>query len=100
MSTTSSCRAPDAILVVCGDHFGLIVDRPPELVEGGGGGCVAGGGSGGLVGIVDNAIARGDRRRAVQFLSLEASHGRVSRQEGKYYVTGYAYLDCRLLLNV
>ena len=74
-------RIPDAILVVCGDHFGLIVDRSPELLEKG----QSGGDSRGLVGLVDDAIARGDRRKAVEFLSLEASHGRVSGREGKMY---------------
>ncbi|CAM9461977.1 unnamed protein product [Ectocarpus fasciculatus] len=71
--------APDALLVVCGDHFGLIVDRDPGSMEAGGG---DGGGKGGLVGRVDDAIARGDRRRALELLSLEASHGRVSAQKG------------------
>lgn len=69
---------PDAILVVCGDHFGLIVDRSPELLEKG----PLGDDSGSLVGLVDDAIARGDRQKAVEFLSLEASHGRVSGREG------------------
>lgn len=69
---------PDAILVVCGDHFGLIVDRSPELLMK----RPAGGDSEGLVGMVDDAIARGDRPKAVEFLSLEASHGRVSAREG------------------
>eukprot|EP00903_Cladosiphon_okamuranus_P013418 g12500.t2 len=71
--------APDALLVVCGDHFALIVDRPPGLMAGGEGGAR---GAGGLVGLVDDAVAKGDRRRAIAFLSLEASHGRVSGQRG------------------
>ncbi|CAM9472142.1 unnamed protein product [Ectocarpus sp. 4 AP-2014] len=72
--------APDALLVVCGDHFGLIVDRDPGLMEAGGS---SGGGKGGLIGRVDDAIARGDRRMALELLSLEASHGRVSAQKGR-----------------
>lgn len=71
---------PNAILVVCGDHFGLIVDRSPELLKKG----PSGGDGGGLVGLVDDAIARGDRQKAVNFLSLEASHGRVRGQGGSY----------------
>ncbi|CAM9547692.1 unnamed protein product, partial [Laminaria digitata] len=79
---------PDAILVVCGDHFSLIVDRSPELLDNG----PSGGGSGGLVGLVDDAIARGNRRKAVDFLSLEASHGRVSGREAMLPWT----VDCSL----
>lgn len=44
---------------------------------------MAGGGSDGLVGLVDDAIARGDRRKAVEFMSLEASHGRISSHGGE-----------------
>lgn len=40
--------------------------------------------SGGLVELVDEALARGDRRTALDFMSLEASHGRVSALEGEY----------------
>ncbi|CAM9324494.1 unnamed protein product, partial [Hapterophycus canaliculatus] len=78
-----SSSAPDALLVVCGDHFGLVVDRAPSSTEGGAGSSSRGGGGGGLVGLVDEAIALGDRRKAIDFMSLEASHGRVSAQEGK-----------------
>ncbi|CAM9314351.1 unnamed protein product [Scytosiphon promiscuus] len=90
-----SQSAPDALLVVCGDHFGLIVDRAPSPTEGsaqgssGGGG---GGGGGGLVGLVDEAIARGDRSKAIEFMSLEASHGRVSAHQGRSPWT----VDCSL----
>lgn len=68
--------------MVCGDHFGLIVDRrSPEVLLG----KEPWGDSraGGVAGVVDAAIARGDRRQAVDFLSLEASHGRVNRATGK-----------------
>ena len=65
--------------MVCGDHFGLIVDRSPELLEKG---RPSRGDSGGLVGLVDDAIARGDRKKAIEFLSLEASHGRVRGRGG------------------
>lgn len=69
---------PDSLIIVCGDHFGLVVDRSPELLkrrEGESGG-------GGLVSLVDKAIARGDRIEAVEFLSMEASHGRIKGHGG------------------
>lgn len=72
--------APDALLIVCGDHFGLIVDRAPSSTAGD---VSSGGGGGGLVGLVDEAISRGDRAKAIEFMSLEASHGRVSAHQGK-----------------
>ncbi|CAM9957572.1 unnamed protein product [Pylaiella littoralis] len=80
--------SPDALLVVCGDHFGLIVDRAPGLLEGGN----SSRGGGGLVGLVDDAIVRGEREKAVAFLSLEASHGMVSAQDGRLAWT----VDCSL----
>lgn len=76
-------RAPvssgrDAMLIVCGDHFGLIIDRSPELLGD------EGARSGGLVALVDDAIAGGSRDKAVEFLSLEASHGRISSHNGEF----------------
>lgn len=71
--------------MVCGDHFGLIVDRAPGLLEGGN----SSRGGGGLVGLVDDAIVRGEREKAVAFLSLEASHGMVSAQDGKLVISPF-----------
>lgn len=84
--------APDALLVVCGDHFGLIVDRAPGLMVAGSGsgGTSSSSSGGGVVGAVDEAIARGDREKAVALLSLEASHGRVSAQDGKASVLSFS----------
>lgn len=97
---------PDALLVICGDHFGLVVDRPQELMEsverGGRGEAVQGGVNGwsgdevpsGLVELVDAALKRGDRQCALEFLSLEASHGRLSEQGGEFLSV---YFDVLLL---
>lgn len=72
-------------MIVCGDHFGLVVDRPPcvrdskEVMDKDG----EREDITGLVGLVDAAIKRGDRAKALELLSLEASHGRVRGREGK-----------------
>lgn len=66
------------MIIVCGDHFGLVVDRSPELLKKRAGGS----GDGGLVSLVDEAVARGDRAEAVEFLSMEASHGRIKGRGG------------------
>lgn len=92
-------RVPDALLVVCGDHFGLIVDRPPELMERGHCPAQATGGrhsaETGLVGLVDAALERGDRDTAVAYLSLEASHGRISGQGGESTSLGVSRMKRR-----
>lgn len=68
--------------MVCGDHFGLIVDRHPESLDVGDG--MEDASAGGLVELVDALLAGGDRGRAIGLLSLEASHGRIGTSGGKW----------------
>lgn len=79
ISLTCLRSVPDALIIVCGDHFGVVVDRSPELLKR----RARGSEGGGLVGLVDKAVARGDRIEAVEFLSMEASHGRIKGRGGE-----------------
>ena len=72
-STSQSAHRPprDALVVVVGDHFNYVVERPigwEALAKYGGS----------LVGVVDAAISSGERAVAEACVLLEAGHGRVS----------------------
>jgi hypothetical protein len=70
-ATAATLVARDALLVVAGDHFNYVVQRPVpwERLAPLGGSCAA---------VVDAAITQGDRALAEACVLLEAGHGRVS----------------------
>uniref|UniRef100_A0A7S0E054 Uncharacterized protein n=1 Tax=Hanusia phi TaxID=3032 RepID=A0A7S0E054_9CRYP len=63
----------DAILIVCGNHFNFVMDRPtkmpfdPERQS-----------HASLQDLVDKLVQEGNREEAMKYLSLEGCHGRVS----------------------
>ena len=66
---------PDAFLVVCGSYFNYVQDRPtplPSYED------PAAGPAPGTATLVDEALARGDRRTAEAMLDLHALHGRTT----------------------
>lgn len=64
--------ARDAMLVVVGDYFAYVVERPVAAAQ-----LAPLGGS--LAAVVDAAVAGGERALAEACISMEAGHGRVSR---------------------
>ncbi len=61
----------DGIIVIVGDHFNYIFSRVLDGEE-------KTYNEGNLVGLVDSALASGDRKTAEAYLSIDAGHGKIS----------------------